>query len=289
MLLPLLLGQGGAGPATHAASGVLTGPSSSVVGSATRFAVHTTTGALNGGSAVIVGSAARSAGPVTHATTGVLAGLIASVAGSAARTRQHATSGVLSGPNAIVVGSAARTRAHATNGVLSAANAIIVGSASRTGAATSHDTTGVLTGPGSSLEGEASRASEQPEYLRGEGWGINHRGKQRSFKNERLEKEKFRESIEAALKPVTETKAKVVTVKGDVAVVTESQTIAIPATPKFDAQAVARMVVDVLQKQGIKTQRVRDVEARRQARIALQEQKRRILKRKRDDEIILLM
>lgn len=129
-------------------------------------------------------------------------------------------------------------------------------------------------------------------YLRGEGW-IPQVKRKRKFSEERDERDQLRKAIEQAVDPVTEKEAKVVTVKGEVAVVTESQAIPIPVPPQFDAQAVARMVVSVLETRQIETQRVRDAQNRRRALLALEAQRveneRRLRKRRRDEEILLLM
>lgn len=125
-------------------------------------------------------------------------------------------------------------------------------------------------------------------YLRGEGW-IPQLKRKRRFTEERDEREQLRKIIEAAVDPVTEKQAKVVTVNGEVAVVTDSQAIPLPVPPTFDAQAVARLAVSVLEAQGIEAQRVRDAKARQQARIALEAMRRKIIKRRREEEILLLM
>lgn len=123
---------------------------------------------------------------------------------------------------------------------------------------------------------------------RGEGW-IPQLKRKRRFAEERDEREQLRKIIEAAVDPVTEKQAKVVTVNGEVAVVTDSQAIPLPVPPTFDAQAVARLAVSVLEAQGIEAQRVRDAKARQQARIALEAMRRKIIKRRREEEILLLM
>lgn len=245
---------------------------------------HDTSGAIAGAGAVVTGSASRK---TVHATTGALAGPGASVSGSAARTRAHASTGALTGQSSVIAGAANRFRAHATTGALNAGNAIIVGSAARTGAAVTHSTSGVLAGQNAIIVGIAQRSAEV-EAQRGEGW-IPQLKRKRRFAEERDEREQLRKIIEAAVDPVTEKQAKVVTVNGEVAVVTESQAIPLPVPPTFDAQAVARLAVSVLEAQGIEAQRVRDVKARQQARIALEAMRRKIIKRRREEEILLLM
>lgn len=312
MLLALLLGQGGSGSVTHDTSGALTGTDATVAGASTRFRAHATSGVLNGQTATVTGASTRSrqfatsgaltgqestlagsadriGAPVTHATSGALVGPGATVAGAADRTRQYATEGTLTGQASTLVGAATRTLLHETTGVLAGADAIIVGSAARVGAAVTHDTSGVLEGPGAIIVGEADPSGT---YLRGEGWILQQQRK-RKFSEERDEREQLRKAIEAAVDPVTEKVASVVTVKGEVAVVTESKTIPLPVPPQFDAQAVARLAVSVLEAQGIEAQRVRDAENRRRVRIAMEaikrENERRLRKRRRDEEILLLM
>lgn len=156
MLLPLLLGQGTAGPTTHATSGVLTGPGSAVVGAATNFTVHSTSGALTGQIGSVVGSAARTGGAVTHATTGTLTGQGSSIVGAASNFTPHATSGALTGQGSTLAGSAARTRVHPSSGVLAGPGSSVVGAASNF---TPHSTSGALVGSGSVVDGAASRSS----------------------------------------------------------------------------------------------------------------------------------
>ena len=129
---------------------------------------------------------------------------------------------------------------------------------------------------------------------RGEGWGgILHKGRPRSFRRERTERENLRAAIEQAIDPIVATEAKVVTVGNKVAVITErGPSAAIPVPPAFDAKAVSVMVAAMLEKSGIEAQRVRSAEARRQAeaifeQIRYENEKRRIKKR-REEELLLL-
>lgn len=127
---------------------------------------------------------------------------------------------------------------------------------------------------------------------RSQGWILQQKRK-RSFSEESQEQEQLRKTIEQAVDPITEKTAQVVTVKGEVAVVTESQTIPLPVPPQFDAQVVAKMAAAVLEAQGIEAQRVRDAKNRRKAEMALQvlraEMERKRFKRRRDEELMLLM
>ena len=70
----LLLESSTAGGTTHATTGALIGPGSTVDGAAAHIAIHGTSGALTGAGAVIAGTAARVAGAVTHETSGALVG-----------------------------------------------------------------------------------------------------------------------------------------------------------------------------------------------------------------------
>lgn len=93
---------------THATSGAIVGPGTTVAGSAAHIAIHTTTGAISGPGASVVGSAAHIA---VHDTTGAVEGPGAVVSGSATRFRAHATTGEITGPGAEVAGSASRASA----------------------------------------------------------------------------------------------------------------------------------------------------------------------------------
>jgi len=117
-----------AGGVTHATTGALTGPGTTLSGSASRFRAFDTTGSLTGPGSTLSGSASRFR---TFDTTGALAGPGSTVTGSSARFRAFSTSGALNGPGAIIVGSAAYNIAHNTTGVLTAPGAEIVGTANR--------------------------------------------------------------------------------------------------------------------------------------------------------------
>ncbi len=294
MLLPLLLGQGSAGPATHDTTGVLTGQASAVAGASARFRAYASSGALTGQIGSVVGSAARTQ---QHATTGALSGAGSTVAGSSARTRVHANSGGLTGAGSLLSGASARFRAHSVAGNLVANESQVSGSALRSNpiVAPTHDTTGALVGPESIIVGLADPEPPQPEYLRGEGWGgILHKGRPRSFRREKAEREELRSTIQQAISPIVATQAKVVTVGNNVAVITPTgPSVAIPVPPAFDAKAVSIMVSSMLEKAGIEAQRVRSAAIRKQALIVLQqlseENARRLRKQRRDAEFLLFM
>jgi hypothetical protein len=130
---------------SHATTGALAGPGSTVAGTSAHRARHTTTGSLAGQGSTVAGASVHR---TNHATSGTLTGAIGSLAGSATRTRQHVTAGVLAGPGAALAGSSARMRSHATSGALSGVPGPVSGAASRSGpvAAVTHTTTGSLIG-----------------------------------------------------------------------------------------------------------------------------------------------
>ena len=140
------------GAVTHAATGSLTGPGSTVAGTAARERIHAATGALTGPGAAVAGTAARER---IHAATGALTGAGAAVAGTAARERIHAATGALQGPGAAVAGTSARAHLHEASGALSGPGATVEGTAARVPAVVSHDATGVLVGPGATLSADA--------------------------------------------------------------------------------------------------------------------------------------
>jgi hypothetical protein len=143
------------GPVTHATTGALTGPGSTLTGSAARVGApvtHATTGTLTGQGTSLAGAATRFR---AHPTSGLLSGQGSALAGTARHNVPHATSGTLAGQGTTLTGSAARTRAFATSGVLAGQQAAVVGSASRQAAAVTHDTFGELIGPQSIIVGEA--------------------------------------------------------------------------------------------------------------------------------------
>lgn len=137
----------------HASSGALTGSGSAISGSAAHIAKHAATGALVGPGSAVTGSAARFR---AHAATGGLTGQGSTVSGSAARFRAHAASGALTGPGSTISGSAARFRAHVASGTLTGSGSEIVGSAARFRAFAA---TGDLTGPGAVIDGSADHTT----------------------------------------------------------------------------------------------------------------------------------
>lgn len=145
---------------THNTTGTLTGPGSTVVGSAALVPAsveHGTSGVLTGPGASITGAAVK---VVIHGATGALTGQGSTLAGSSSRTRQHATSGLLSGSGAVVVASATRFRLHGSSGTLQGPGAVIAGTAARTGLVVNHGTSGALTGQRGPITGTAARTRQ---------------------------------------------------------------------------------------------------------------------------------
>ncbi len=170
-------------PLIHNGTGALTGPSSTIAGSAARFRAMDASGALAGAGSTIAGSATRFR---AMSASGALVGQGGTVNGSAARFRAMATSGALVGPGAAISGTAARFRAMETSGALSGqgsslagvalryrqlstsgsligAGSSIVGEASRATTSVTHDASGALIGAGAVIGGLASRASGNAE------------------------------------------------------------------------------------------------------------------------------
>lgn len=146
---------------THDGTGALTGPGTSVAGTAAHIAVHGTSGAIAGPGAVLSGIANRFR---AFAAVGAVVGAGSAIVGSAARTAgtiTHATSGALSGAGAAISASASRFRAFAATGALVAAGAAVnavaalSGSAAKSGAA-NHAVSGNLIGQGSAVVGHAA-------------------------------------------------------------------------------------------------------------------------------------
>jgi hypothetical protein len=120
---------------------------------------HTTTGALTGPGSTLSGTATHST-VVAHATTGALTGAGATIAGTA--QHRHKCTGVLVGPGSILSGTAQHR--HRGTGVLVGPGAVIVGAAAHR-----HKGVGVLTGPGSTLSGVADHPHTTSGVLAGAG------------------------------------------------------------------------------------------------------------------------
>jgi len=138
---------GAAAGTTHTTTGVLTGPGSTVAGTAAHQ--HATTGALTGPGAAVAGTAAHL---TLHTTTGALTGAGSTVTGTA--VHPHTTTGVLTGAGATVTGAAVHP--HTTAGALTGAGSAVTGAADHAVPGGVHPTDGVLTGPGSTVAGTAA-------------------------------------------------------------------------------------------------------------------------------------
>lgn len=139
---------------SHATSGALVGPGSTLSGTAARSRVHGSSGDLTGQGSTVAGTAARTR---AHPSTGVLTGPGSTVVGAANRTHAHPSSGALVGAGSVVAGSAARTHVHPSSGALVGQGATVAGSADRQGSVNVHEASGSLVGPGASVVGSAAR------------------------------------------------------------------------------------------------------------------------------------
>ena len=141
----------------HETTGALTGPGSTVAGSAACAAgtvTHATDGALSGSGSGVAGTASRTR---VHAIAGALIGSDSVISASAARFRHLTTAGSIIGPGSELIGAANRIRLHDTTGALPGSSATIVGAADRTGSVVDHVTNGALLGSGAVIVGGASR------------------------------------------------------------------------------------------------------------------------------------
>lgn len=296
-----------AGFVSHDTSGALTGPGSSVVGAASNFSVLTSSGVITGPGSNIVGTANRFR---TFTASGTLVGDGSSITGTASRFRTFTTSGALTGAGAEIVGTANRWHEFTASGSLIGAGSSIVGYAEQTiesgrwdisywGAArwagTQHDTAGALTGAGSVVAGEAARSSATVQPVIADiGPGDEKQRKKaqkkrdEAFEKEKAEREGLREQIKKAIDPVVEKAEPVVVSQGTktVQVVSvDGSRLGITVPPHFDAAEVARIVGEVLEAARVESRLVQQRQDAERARIELA----RIMKRRRDDEVLLLM
>lgn len=298
---------------THDASGSLVGPGSAVAGSAeqtiesgrwdisywdaARWAgtQHETSGALIGAGSSIVGAATKIP---NHITTGALIGAGSLVVGASYRTRQHSSSGALSGVGSSVVGAADRNHYFSTEGSLVGPGAVITGDAQNINDI-NHACTGVLVGPGSEVVGEAERtpAAVNP-VIADIGPGDEKQRKKaqkkrdEAFEREKAEREGLRQQIKQAVTPVVAKAEPVVVSEGTKSVQVlslDGSRLGIAVPPAFDPAEVAKIVGEVLEAARIEAQMVQrrqDAErALQAARVAMA----RIIKRKREDELLLLI
>ena len=118
--------------------------------------------------------------------------------------------------------------------------------------------------------------------------------KKRDFEAEKRERLELRRIIEQAIDPLKGEPVKVVANDTGVAIVPRmGPAIPMPAFPNLNFDKIARSIVQILDQQGIEARMARDAKAQAMAEFALmqaeQERIRKIMKRRRDDEFILLM
>lgn len=179
--------QPAGGPVTHATTGVLAGPGSTIAGAARYSFLGGTSytpvpkgwgrGRGRGAQPRVVTSlefneASKLAwtdyffepasGPVTHAATGSLTGQGSSIAATSLRYRQFSSTGALIGPASSLAGVSARAGGpvtHGTTGDLTGGGSNVIGGAERF---RTHGTSGTLTGPGSGIAGVAGHNVPHP-------------------------------------------------------------------------------------------------------------------------------
>lgn len=156
-----LVNSASGGPVTHATTGALNGPGSTVAGAASNFTVHSASGILAGQGSSAVGGATNFR---AFGSAGALVGQQSTVNGSSTNFRAFGTSGALIGNGAVVIGDARRADppiTHDTSGALSGLQSIIVGAAGV--GIIVEDTQGG--GPGHSVS-----HPQKPKRKAGEGW-----------------------------------------------------------------------------------------------------------------------
>lgn len=303
----------------HATTGVLSGAGSSVVGTAFHSALHATSGALTGAGSTVAGTANRTR---VHATAGVLSGAGSAVTGDANRTRVHNTAGALSPVGSSVVGSAERNHYFDATGALVGPGSAVSGDALRY---TQHDTTGDLIGPGSAVDGYAENINDinhfssgalvgpgsavtgeavrtpgnvQPVVTADVGPGDEKQRKKaqkkrdEAFERERQEQERLRQQIKQAVEPVVEQAKPVVVSEGTKSIQVlsvDGSRLGIPVPPAFDPAEVAKIVAEVLEDARVQAEHVKRRQDAQRALEAAKAHVAQIIKRKRDDELLMLM
>lgn len=109
-----------------------------------------------------------------------------------------------------------------------------------------------------------------------------------AFEREKAERDGLRQQIKQAVDPVVEKAAPVVVSQGTKSVQVlslDGSRIGINVPPAFDAAEVARLVAEVLESARVEARMVQQRQEAERARAELA----RIIKRKRDDELLLLM
>lgn len=285
----------------HSTTGALVGQGSDVVGSATRFRAHATDGALPGQVATITGAADRESASIPHVTTGTLTGQGSIIDGTAARTRQHATDGALSGGTATIVGAADHeglTIPHVASGDLAGQGSAITGAAF---VSHLHATSGDLVGPGAEIIGDADRSGPEPVVPVERGDGVDsrwtkkeRRARDRKLAEERDRKGELRQLLKRALDPVTdEASVEVVTVDDGVVVIPAAgQPVAVPRPEGVDLRAMSREIGKILSDAKVQAERTRRAQSQEIARVAMEqarENMRRVMRKRRQEEFLLLM
>lgn len=133
-----------------------------------------------------------------------------------------------------------------------------------------------------------------PSFTGADSGTSGRKRKKRDFEAEKRERLELRRIIEQAIDPLKGEPVKVVASDSGVAIVPRmGPAIAMPAFPNLNFDKIARSVVQILDQQGIEARRARDTRAQAMAEFAFmqaeQERNRKIMKRRRDDEFILLM
>jgi len=109
-----------------------------------------------------------------------------------------------------------------------------------------------------------------------------------AFEREKAEREGLRQQIKQAVDPVVEKAAPVVVSQGTKSVQVlslDGSRIGINVPPAFDAAEVARLVAEVLESARVEARMVQKRQEAERARVELA----RIIKRRRDDELLLLL
>jgi len=120
------------------------------------------------------------------------------------------------------------------------------------------------------------------------------RDRRKRWDKERDQRDRLRAMIASAVSPMSAKKANVVPLGNQVAIVAKkAQPIPIPVPPQFDSAAVVNMIVAVMREQEIRVTVTRNAVTAKRAHEAIErqeiERERKRAKRRRDDELLLLM
>ena len=122
--------------------------------------------------------------------------------------------------------------------------------------------------------------------------GKKKRRKERSFEQERREREALREIIAKAIDPETAEAEQIVVVpqgRNVKVVPSVGRSVTIPVPVLFDVDEVIRSVKAVLIKEGAKRARIKQDADLAQRLEQRKQEMRRVLKRRRDDEYLMLL